>query len=200
MCYIYDDGGRAAAGYKGDAGDCGARALAIATGMPYQQAYDAINEIAKMERGGKRKRGRGRSASRFLGFFVRHLTSAIDKVADGCRILGFDLHKLNPHADARCCVNDGALGLHGLVGRKAKANNDIGFGFESVPTQHKNAAFADVLCATDAALATGAAFDLSDEADARIPARNPPDIIGWLARPRSPHLVSLLTPLALILA
>jgi uncharacterized protein YfiM (DUF2279 family) len=42
MGYTQNDGGRAAAGYKGMAGDCGARALAIATGMDYQQAYSLI--------------------------------------------------------------------------------------------------------------------------------------------------------------
>ena len=28
--WVYDDGGRAAAGFKGEAGDCGTRAVAIA--------------------------------------------------------------------------------------------------------------------------------------------------------------------------
>lgn len=57
MQYVYDDGGRKAAGYKGEAGDCVTRAIAIATGKPYQEVYDAINEFAKNERTGKRKRG-----------------------------------------------------------------------------------------------------------------------------------------------
>ncbi len=33
------------------------RAIAIATGRPYQEVYDAINALAKSERRGKRKRG-----------------------------------------------------------------------------------------------------------------------------------------------
>ena len=37
MEWIYSDGGRAAAGYKGDAGDCVTRAIAIATEIPYQE-------------------------------------------------------------------------------------------------------------------------------------------------------------------
>lgn len=56
MTYVYNDGGRAVAGYKGKTGDCGARAIAIATGLPYQEVYDAINELAKSERIGKRKK------------------------------------------------------------------------------------------------------------------------------------------------
>lgn len=58
MEVIIDDGGRAAAGYKGLTGDCAVRAIAIASGKPYQEVYDAINEAAKMERNGKRKRGK----------------------------------------------------------------------------------------------------------------------------------------------
>ena len=37
-----NDGGRAKAGYKGFAGDCGARAMAIAMGIDYQVAYDCL--------------------------------------------------------------------------------------------------------------------------------------------------------------
>jgi len=34
--FVRDDGGRAAAGREGDAGDCVTRAIAIATGIPYR--------------------------------------------------------------------------------------------------------------------------------------------------------------------
>lgn len=54
--FVYDDGGRAAAGFKGTAGDCGARAIAIAAGLPYREVYDTINDLARRERTGKRKR------------------------------------------------------------------------------------------------------------------------------------------------
>lgn len=55
--FQFDDGGRAAAGYTGKAGDCVVRAIAIATGRPYQQIYDLVNRAAVHERTGKRKRG-----------------------------------------------------------------------------------------------------------------------------------------------
>jgi len=42
MVYIYNDGGRSASGYKGTAGDCGARALAIVSGLDYKTAYNLI--------------------------------------------------------------------------------------------------------------------------------------------------------------
>jgi hypothetical protein len=52
-----DDGGRRAAGFKGKAGDCVVRAIAIATARPYQEIYDLVNSAAIHERTGKRKRG-----------------------------------------------------------------------------------------------------------------------------------------------
>jgi hypothetical protein len=55
--WVFDDGGRKAAGYTGTAGDCACRALAVATGMNYQDAYSLINQSAVGERTGKRKRG-----------------------------------------------------------------------------------------------------------------------------------------------
>jgi hypothetical protein len=42
MLYVYDDGGRAAAGYTGDAGDCVVRAIAIAAEVPYEEVYQAM--------------------------------------------------------------------------------------------------------------------------------------------------------------
>lgn len=46
--WVYDDGGRAAAGFVGSApGDCFARAVAVATQRPYAQVYAFVNEVAK---------------------------------------------------------------------------------------------------------------------------------------------------------
>ena len=57
MKWIFDDGGRAEAGFKGRTGDCVCRAIAIAAERPYKEVYDLINEYAKAERTGKRKKG-----------------------------------------------------------------------------------------------------------------------------------------------
>lgn len=57
MELVISDGGRKAAGYSGVTGDCVTRAIAIATGKPYQEVYDALNEVAKFERHGRRKQG-----------------------------------------------------------------------------------------------------------------------------------------------
>lgn len=42
MQFVFDDGGRAAAGFKGQAGDCVTRAIAIAAELPYQLVYDHL--------------------------------------------------------------------------------------------------------------------------------------------------------------
>jgi hypothetical protein len=58
MPWVYDDGGRAAAGYKGRVRDCVTRAVCIATGMDYQEVYDALNELGRAERITKRHKTR----------------------------------------------------------------------------------------------------------------------------------------------
>lgn len=40
--FVFDDGGREAAGFRGTAGDCFTRAVAITTGRPYRPVYDEI--------------------------------------------------------------------------------------------------------------------------------------------------------------
>lgn len=42
MPFVKDDGGREAAGFKGRAGDCVARAVSIASGRPYKEVYAAL--------------------------------------------------------------------------------------------------------------------------------------------------------------
>jgi hypothetical protein len=62
MGWVYNDGGRTAAGYRGySASDCACRSIAIVTGLPYQQVYDQLNVQATRERPGP---GRRRSSSR----------------------------------------------------------------------------------------------------------------------------------------
>lgn len=57
MQFVYNDGGRKDAGFTGKIppGDCGCRAIAIATGRPYREVYDAINLKVKNARKGSRK-------------------------------------------------------------------------------------------------------------------------------------------------
>lgn len=58
MKFIYDDGGRSNYFKAEEVGDCVCRSISIATGYDYKFVYDLINEKAKSERTGKRKRGK----------------------------------------------------------------------------------------------------------------------------------------------
>ena len=66
MKFVYSDGGRAEAGFRGKANDCVTRAIALATRKPYQEVYDALYKIAQGERIGKRK---GRISHPSTGIF-----------------------------------------------------------------------------------------------------------------------------------
>jgi hypothetical protein len=52
--FVYNDGGRTKAGYKGDAGDCVCRAIAIVTGRPYEEIYAKLATETGRQRAGKR--------------------------------------------------------------------------------------------------------------------------------------------------
>lgn len=53
--FKFNDGGREAAGYKGKTGDCVARSIAIVTGLPYKQVYEALANGNATQRKGKRE-------------------------------------------------------------------------------------------------------------------------------------------------
>lgn len=56
MDYTYNDGGRKEHGYKGNAQDCVARAIAIAAQEPYELIYRELNEWGSRERLSKRRK------------------------------------------------------------------------------------------------------------------------------------------------
>lgn len=100
MDVIITDGGRAEAGFKGSTGDCGVRAAAIATGIPYREVYDEINRIAKTERPktpaarrerSSKKRSNARTgiwSSTLNTFLVRYgfTWTATMKIGSGCQV------------------------------------------------------------------------------------------------------------------
>ena len=45
--FVFNDGGRAEAGFKGSTGDCVTRAIAIAMRLPYKQVYKELTEAIK---------------------------------------------------------------------------------------------------------------------------------------------------------
>ena len=52
--FKHNDGGRRAAGYKGNAGDCVTRAIAIASGLPYATVYEDLAKGTGSQPAGKR--------------------------------------------------------------------------------------------------------------------------------------------------
>lgn len=93
MKFVFDDGGRAAAGFKGMTGDCVTRAIAIATQQPYQTVYDSLNQLAESERTGKRKRGKSSARTGvFRATYEKYLKSLGWKwfptmqIGSGCKV------------------------------------------------------------------------------------------------------------------
>jgi hypothetical protein len=93
MPFVFDDGGRTAAGYKGKSGDCVTRSVAIGTGLPYQQIYDSVNSLAKRERTGKRKRGKSNARDGVYKGTTRKLLESLGwqwtptmEIGSGCQV------------------------------------------------------------------------------------------------------------------
>jgi hypothetical protein len=67
--WVFDDGGREEAGYKGFAGDCVCRSIAIATKKPYKEVYDRLADGMANQRKSKRTSKQPRSARN--GIYVK---------------------------------------------------------------------------------------------------------------------------------
>jgi len=71
MNFIFNDGGRKEAGYKGTAGDCSARAMAIALELDYKAVYQELAQANKDH--GKAKSARnGTSKEIYSEVLKRH--------------------------------------------------------------------------------------------------------------------------------
>ena len=95
--FIYNDGGREAAGYKGDAGDCVCRSIAIAAQLPYQKVYDRLAEGNATQRkskhdSGKRSRTARNGISTTRKWFKDYMISlgftwvATMHIGSGCKV------------------------------------------------------------------------------------------------------------------
>lgn len=91
--HVYNDGGRAAAGRRGSAGDCATRAISIATGIGYPQAYELVNEIAKTEQRSKRRRRKSSARTGVYRPTMRRIMEALGwnwtptmQIGQGCRV------------------------------------------------------------------------------------------------------------------
>lgn len=93
MKFVVDDGGRAAAGYKGSTGDCVTRAIAIATQQPYEVVYQAMNNLGAAERKSKRRRGKSSARTGVHIPTIRRYMASIGwrwvptmKIGSGCTV------------------------------------------------------------------------------------------------------------------
>lgn len=59
--FQYNDGGRAAAGFRGETGDCVCRSIAIVTGKLYQAVYNDLSHLCKYDR---KSMARGKTTAR----------------------------------------------------------------------------------------------------------------------------------------
>lgn len=50
MRFVYNDGGRSASGYRGEAGDCVVRAASIVTRLSYLEVYSLARNLSRQER------------------------------------------------------------------------------------------------------------------------------------------------------
>jgi hypothetical protein len=95
MQFVYDDGGREAAGYKGKCGDCVVRAICIASGKPYIEVYNAIADGNAERKTRRRSRTAGKRTVRhgsvravyeryILGLGFRWVPCM--KIGSGCKV------------------------------------------------------------------------------------------------------------------
>lgn len=75
--WVYDDGGRKAAGFKGKTGDCVCRAIAIATQTPYRDVYNLINRMAKTEKMAKRQKNRSSARTGVYKPLIREIMASL---------------------------------------------------------------------------------------------------------------------------
>ena len=64
MLFKHNDGGRVSAGFKGSAGDCVTRAIAILTGKPYKEIYSELAEEIKCFAGNKKSKAAKKGSKR----------------------------------------------------------------------------------------------------------------------------------------
>jgi hypothetical protein len=120
MKFNHNDGGRAVAGFKGATGDCVTRSIAIATGLPYQEVYAALNGTRDSMRQTKRVRGSSARSGVSRAVYERYLKSLGWKfvpcmtVGSGCKVhlradelpSGAIICRLSRHL---CAVIDGVI-------------------------------------------------------------------------------------------
>lgn len=128
LAFIFNDGGRAEAGFLGNAGDCVVRAIAIATGLSYQQVYEDLgganasyaqlrnDRLAKrlQEKGSSPRNGNHRKV--FHDYILSHGFTWVPtmQIGGGCQVhlranelpKGILIAKVSKHL---CAIVDGVI-------------------------------------------------------------------------------------------
>lgn len=93
MQFVYNDGGRQEAGFKGVTGDCVCRAIAIATQKPYIDVYHDLNKLGSKERTGKRKKGKSSARTGVYKVTIRKYLDSLGwkcvptmLIGQGCKV------------------------------------------------------------------------------------------------------------------
>ena len=92
MQFVYNDGGRAEAGYKGKTGDCVCRAISIALKLPYQQVYNELKSFISSHRNCKSKKNSNVTTGITQKFCKKYLESKgwrwvpCMKIGTGCKV------------------------------------------------------------------------------------------------------------------
>jgi hypothetical protein len=91
--FVYNDGGRETAGYRGKAGDCVVRAICIAERRPYQEIYDMVNAAGAQERESKRRRNKSSARTGVYKPTTRKLLESLGwkwtptmQIGSGCKV------------------------------------------------------------------------------------------------------------------
>lgn len=115
MNWVYNDGGRADAGFKGEAGDCVTRAIAIAMDRPYKEVYNELASEVKLA-GGKKSARNGVGKKIIRKYLAEHgwTWNPTMFIGSGCRVhlgttelpLGTIIASVSKHITA---VKDGVV-------------------------------------------------------------------------------------------
>ena len=90
--FVFNDGGRAEAGFKGTTGDCVVRSIAIAAQLPYQQVYDELNILIKSSYQTKRAKNSSSRTGVSKKFYHKYLQQLgwtwvpVMKIGTGCKM------------------------------------------------------------------------------------------------------------------
>jgi hypothetical protein len=113
--FVYDDGGRAEAGFVGDAGDCVTRAISIALGQDYRDVYDRL-ALRMAARGEPRSARNGIPRAVYESYLDAHGWRWVPtmEIGSGCRVHlrpdelppGRLIARLSKHV---CAVVDGVV-------------------------------------------------------------------------------------------